>query len=419
MTDLKIYQIGLGSFGRYGFEKLVEMHNHLEQADIELCGVADRDFDRLEAAEKFASRNGIELETFQTSRELYEAAEQEEGDIMIYGAGPSEVHADHIHRSLENGFYHLTEKPPSMTRDEHIREKELARNSDVFYKVDFIERESPVVLEALELLEGEEIDSLKVFRESSAGAQKALQPVKRAGVKGGDVLDKMVHEVYVLDFVEAAGGVAELELKDARSDYFMPKSPGSERFMSLDGGVSKELGPGTATAQTKAVFDSSGTRVELHSGWLGLSGEARDATERIQEQVGEDVTETGYTQAGESAFLDEEARFFIVEGSRTLAGDMLHKRLYDLETGEELETPGLMHDQLYRVIEKAVLAATGEEEVEVDGKETDIFMNGIFDVRDRALENVGGYLEELEKANSRLHEMIVDDVEVEEEEVKA
>ncbi|MFB6147857.1 MAG: Gfo/Idh/MocA family oxidoreductase, partial [Candidatus Nanohaloarchaea archaeon] len=175
----KIYQIGLGSFGRYGFEKLVEMHNYLEEVHVELVGVADKDFERLEAAEKFAERNDIELETFTTDRELYDAAKEEEGDVMIYDAGPSEAHSSHIHRSLENGFFHLAEKPPSLDREGHMKEKQLAKDSDVFYKVDFIERESPVVRAAIDILEGEDIDSIKVFRESSAGVQKALQPAER------------------------------------------------------------------------------------------------------------------------------------------------------------------------------------------------------------------------------------------------
>ncbi|MFB6190786.1 MAG: Gfo/Idh/MocA family oxidoreductase [Candidatus Nanohaloarchaea archaeon] len=416
MRQLKIYQIGLGSFGRYGFEKMVELHNHFEEVNVRLCGVSDKDFDRLEAAEKFAARNGIELETFSTDRELYEAAMEEDGEVMVYDAGPSEAHSDHIYRSLQNGFYHLAEKPPSLAREEHRKEKELARDRDVFYKVDFIERESPVVKKALELLEGEGIDAIKVFRESSIGAQKVLQPVERQGVKGGDILDKMTHEVYVLDFLEVAGEEPVLEIEGAEARYFMPKKPGSEKMMALDGGIAEEIDEKTATGRTSAAFDASGAGVELHSSWLGLSDEARDAAARIKDATGAEVTESGYSQASRDVFLDEEARFFIVEGSRNLAGDMLHKKLYDLDTGEEIDTPDLMHDQLYRVIEKAVLAAAGKDaEAEIGEKEVDVFMEALFDVRDHAIDGAGDYLEELEAANSRLREMIVEDEEEEEE----
>lgn len=415
MTDLKIYQIGLGSFGRYGFEKLVEMHNYLEEVDIRLCGVAEKDFDRLEAAERFADRNGIELETFSTARELYEAAEKVDGEVMVYDASPSEMHSDHIHRSLENGFYHLTEKPPSLTRENHLQEKRLAKDSDVFYKVDFVERESPVVMKALELMEDESIETIQVFRESSTGAQKVLQPVERAGVKGGDILDKMVHEVYILDFIENIGKEIELNLQEAEASYFLPKDIGSEKLLTVEGGITDRIEDKTATGMTQAVFNASGTTLKLNSSWLGLSSEARNTASMIQEAVGENVLKTRYTEAGNNVFSDEEARFFIIEGSRSLAGDMLHKRLYDLETGEELETPDLLHDQLYRVIEKAVLAASGNEvDAEIDEKEVDVFMNALFDIRDKAVGNADDYLEELKQANKRLKHLVVEDEEVEE-----
>ncbi|MFB6265957.1 MAG: hypothetical protein ABEI07_02625, partial [Candidatus Nanohaloarchaea archaeon] len=314
----------------------------------------------------------------------------------------------------------LAEKPPSLRREQHLREKRLASSADVFYKVDFIERESPVVRKALDLLEGEEIDSLQVFRESSAGIQKALQPAERSGVKGGDVLDKMVHEVYVLDMLEAAGQEPELELEDAETRYLMPKKPGSEKFMSLDGGVTDTIGTDTATGMTKALYDV-GTSVELHSSWLGLSQEAEEAASQVKNATGAEMLERTYTAVDERAFADEEARFFVVEGSRRLAGDMLHKRLYDLETGEELETPDLLHDQLYRVIERAVLSACGMEvDVEIGEKEIDTFMEAVFDAREEAVESCGDYLEELDAANERMKKMVVEDTEVEDfEEVEA
>ncbi|MFB6147856.1 MAG: hypothetical protein ABEJ66_03145 [Candidatus Nanohaloarchaea archaeon] len=94
---------------------------------------------------------------------------------------------------------------------------------------------------------------------------------------------------------------------------------------------------------------------------------------------------------------------------------MLHKKLYDLETGEELETPDLLHDQLYRVIEKAVLKAKGREvDAEVDEKEIDTFMNAVFDAREKAVENSGDFLDELDRANRRLKKLVIEDGEMEE-----
>lgn len=407
MSSLKIYQIGVGSFGRFGFEKLVEMHNHLEEIDVELKGVCEKDFDKLEAAEKFAEANGIDIETFHDPDEMYDAASREEGEIVIYDAGPADTHSRHIQRSLQNGFYHLTEKPPSMTREEHLTEKKLSERSDVFYKVDFIECESPVVKKTIELLEDNEIDSIKVFRESSIGAQKVLQPVERRGVKGGDILDKMVHEVYVLDLLEAARIEPELELEEAHSDFFMPKKLGSEKLMAVDGGVKRGIDPMTATGQTHAKFSAGDVDVELHSSWLGLSEEA----EKFEESMDLHLVERGYRSSEDGVFMDEDARFFIIEGERNLLGDLLHGKLYDLDREEEIGVPDLMHDQLYRVIEKAV-TSFAKEESQAGDKEADLFVNSVFDVKDRVVENTGGFMDELEKSNERLRKLMVEDFEV-------
>ncbi|MFB6292298.1 MAG: Gfo/Idh/MocA family protein [Candidatus Nanohaloarchaea archaeon] len=412
MTAVKVYQIGVGDFGRYGFEKLVEMHNHLEAVDVELKGVCDTDFEKRDRAKKFAEANGIDVETFSDVDGMYDAAAKEEGTVMIYDAGPTETHAEHVYESLRYGFFHLAEKPPSMTRDEHIEERKLAEEKDVVWKVDFIERESPVVRKTLELLEGKEIDSIEVFRESTAGIQKMLQPVERAGVKGGDVLDKMIHEIYVLDFLDAAEAGDRFEFVSADCRFFMPKGIGSEKMMDIYGGYTESLDETVATAETKGYFESGDTDVRLHSGWLGLSKEARRAAEHVREKTGHTVLDMVFRAAGDSAFSSEEARFFIVKGERNLLGDMLNKKLFDLDTGEEIETPDLLHDQLYRVIEKTVKRAAGRDVEAISGDEIDTFMNAIFDVRDAAVENAGDFLESLEKAEYRVKQKVVQDAKI-------
>lgn len=416
METLKVYQIGLGSFGRHGFEKLVEMQQHLERVDLELVGVCDRDFDRLEKAVKYAEANGIEVETFAKPAAMYERAESHDSKVMVYDAGPANYHSDHISESLQRGFYHLAEKPPSMTREEHLQQRKLSQKTDVFYKADFIERENPVVRKAIELLQDERIDSIDVFRESSVGAQKVLQPVKREGVTGGDILDKMDHEIYVLDLLDAAGINRELDLVKSDSRYLMPKAIGSEKLMSIDGGPTREIGGRTATGMTRAVFDASGTTVRLHSSWLGSSQEAEAIAEDFRNDIGRNPISSGYTEAGEAAFRDEEARFFVIRGSKNLVGDMLHGELYDLESGNRISTPEMIHDQLYRVIEKAVISATGKEvEPEITEDEIDVFMNAIFDARQQALEASGDFMEELDAANTRLKNLVFPDIDVESE----
>lgn len=407
VTELKVYQIGVGSFGRYGFEKLIELHKEFDTVNVELKGVCDSDFDKLEMAEKFAKSNGIDIETFASTDEMYKHAARQDDKVMVYDAGAADTHADHIYRSMQHGLFHLAEKPPSMSRGEHLKEKSLAEKNQAMWKCDFIERESPVVKKALELLEDEEIQEIKVFRESSAGVQKVLDPVNRMGVKGGDILDKMVHEVYVLDMLDAAGQEIELELENAEAKYFLPKNRDSEKLMSIYNGYTETVNYETATGQTHAVFDANGTKIELNSSWLGMSDKTMFEVKKLHDFTGHDFFNGGYSDEDNTAFVDEECRFFMVEGSRRLAGDMLHEKLFDLETGEEIELDYYIHDQLYRVIEKAVLKA-GEEPVEtISEKEIDVFMNAVFDVKEEAAE--GEFLEERDKAMEKLESMLVTD----------
>ena len=411
MREVKIFQIGLGSFGRHGFEKFVEMASHLPEAEVDLVGVADTDPEKLEHAESFAETHDLEIESFHTAGEMYQRAEEvesEENEILVYDAGPTQSHSEHIYESVHRGFYHLSEKPSSMTRQEHIREKKLAEDRKVTWMVDFIERENPAVRKTLEILEDEEIERIEVFRESSIGLQKLFNPVKRSGVKGGDVLDKMTHEVYVLDFLEKLNDSFKLELEEAEAEVFMPKDFNSDKLMTVNGGYTEELGESAATGMTHAKFTSSGVSVKLNSSWLGLSDDAMHHARDVREVTGEEILERDFVEQEDEAMLDEEARFFVTHGSRRLVGDMLHGRLYDLEAGEEIETRDYTHDQLYRVLESAVLEAAGLSENPVSEKETDEFMNAIFDVRDEVTSQED-FFEKLEEARDKIESLVVRD----------
>jgi predicted dehydrogenase len=405
---VKVYQIGLGSFGRYGFEKLVDMHRHMKMPEIELVGVSEKDFEKRDAAEKFAEVNGIDLETFDHPKEMYNHASEQEGRVLVYDAGPSPLHAKHIYESMSRGFYHLAEKPPSFDRQEHIRQKELARDNRVMWKVDFIERESPVVKKAIEILKGKDIDSIRVFRESSMGIRKLLEPVRRQGVKGGDIFDKMIHEAYILDFLEGSNADLELDISEAHSDYFMPKSLGSDRFMGLKGGYTEDL-EDAATARTSADFTAGDTKIEFNSSWFGVSDEARITAKKIEKITGDSIIKREHRALDDRAFKDEEARFFVIEGERDLAGDMLHEKLYNLDSGREIDLPELMHDQLYRVIEKAVLNAAGIATENISEKETDIFMNALFDVRAEVTSEDRDFYAELDSSMEKARQKIIED----------
>lgn len=404
MKQVKVFQIGLGSFGRHGFEKFVEMEKHYKDVDVELYGVSDSDFEKLDNAEKFAESQGLEIETFNSVEKIYREAEKQNSEntkILIYDAGPTELHAEHIFRSLRNNFFHLAEKPPSMTREDHIKEKKLMLDNDVRFTVDFIERESPVVKKALELTEEKNIESIEAFRESSIGIQKMLQPVERMGVKGGAVLDKMSHEAYIMDFTDVG------ELESIEKEFYMPFDVGSDSSMNIRSGkaskIDEETAAGTCTARI-----SGNTDVILHSSWLGVSERARTLGEELEELTGLNPVESDFRVLGEEGFLDEECRFFVLKGEKELFGDMLHKKLFNLETGEEIELKSTLHDQLYRVLESSVRCAADLENNVLTEEEIDQYMNLIFDISEHYDEQ--DTFDALEASNSRVKERILDNV---------
>ena len=404
MKEVKVFQIGLGSFGRHGFEKFVEMEKHYKDVDVELYGVSDSDFEKLDNAEKFAESQGLEIETFNSVEKIYREAEKQnsqDAKILIYDAGPTELHAEHIFRSLRNNFFHLAEKPPSMTREDHIKEKKLMLDNDVRFTVDFIERESPVVKKALELTEGKNIESIEAFRESSIGIQKMLQPVERMGVKGGAVLDKMSHEAYIMDFADVG------ELESIEKEFYMPFDVGSDSFMNIRSGKASKIDEETAAGACTARI-SGNTDIILHSSWLGVSERARTLGEELEELTGLNPVESDFRVLGEEGFLDEECRFFVLKGEKELFGDMLHKKLFNLETGEKIELKSTLHDQLYRVLESSVRCAAGLENNVLTEEEIDQYMNLIFDISEHYDEQ--DTFDALEASNSRVKERILDNV---------
>lgn len=404
MEKVNVFQIGLGNFGRHGFEKFIEMHNHLNRAEVEFHGVAEKDFEKRERAKQFADKNNVDIRAFDSVDELYDTASEINGEVLVYDAGPTPTHANHIYRSMNHGFYHVAEKPPSVTREQHVRERKLAAGDDVVWKADFIERESPVVKRAVKELQETKIDSIQVFRQSSMGVQKILDPIERSGVLGGDILDKMSHEIFVLDLLEAAGNEKELELRETDAEYFMPASNDSDRLMLPEGGKTEEITK-AATGKTWAAFKAGEADVGLNSSWLGVGKKARRQAARLVFDDHSPIS-TDTKMAGDTAFLDEQARFFVVEGERSLLGDMLHGRLFDLEAEEEIDTPELMHDQLYRVLRKSVLRAAGRDVGIVSDENIDVFMNAVFDVMEQTRDSRVDFYEELEKANRRVAELI-------------
>ncbi|QGA81015.1 Gfo/Idh/MocA family oxidoreductase [Candidatus Nanohalobium constans] len=400
-----IFQIGCRDFGKYGFEKLVDKERFFPE-DVVLEGVCEKDFERREQAERFARSSGVELDFYDRVDELYDVAQDVDGTVLIYDAGPVQRHSDHIQRSLRNDFYHLAEKPPSLSREEHIAERKLATKHNVHYKVDFIERESPVIKKAREVVEKADVESIKVFRESSAGVQRILKPVEHVHMNEGCVLDKMIHDIYIMDFLEGR----DVELDGVENVSFMPRSLGGEKLLRIDGGSSRDVSSEISLGSVSASFSADSTDISLNASWLGLSNEAKIYDRDVREKFDEDLTESVYSEIEDKGFLDEEARFFVIkEEKRTIVGDLLHSALYDLENGTEFDVDVYPRDQLYRVLERAIVDAAGGDVEDVSETELDVFMNALFDVQDMAGSKDIEVFDAVDSSTEKIRSMIIND----------
>jgi predicted dehydrogenase len=359
-----------------GFEKFLEFEDFFP-VDVVFEGVFCKDPGAAERAERFADSLDKDVEFFDGWRELYSAAEEVEGDVLVYDAGPVQLHSRNIMESLERGFHHLAERPPSVTREKHLSERKLASNTSVTFKVDFIERESPVVKKAERVLEEEDIEKIEVFRESSFGVQKVLDRVDFAHIRGGCVLDKLSNDIYILDFLGNG-----LEFENAEITLLMPEKLGSGKVLRTDGSASVEIGDDTAIGKCKGVFSSGDAEVEMYASWLGVGEKAREWSQEIDDAFGEEILEMRHAEVSGKGFRSQEARFFTVKGSRNLLGDLINRRLYDLDSGEKLDLPEFPRDQLYRVLERAVLDAAGIDVKAVEEEEIDVFMNSLFDLQE-------------------------------------
>ena len=403
-----VFQIGCQDIGRLGFEKFLEFEDYFP-VEVVFEGVHCKDFEAEERAEKFAETLGKDIEFFEGVDELYKTAEKVDGEVLIYDAGPPQLHSHNIAESLRHGFHHLTEKPPSTTRDEHLTERKLAANSSVNYKVDFIERENPVVQKMNDIIQEEKVGEVKVFRESSFGIQKVLQPVEFAHVKGGAVLDKMSNDIYVLDMLSDDFGFEKADI-----DYLMPKNLGGEKVLKADGSGSRDIDERTAIGKCTGYFSSGSVDIELNASWLGLSKEARVWNQKIEKKFEEEIFRSEHREIDGKGFQDEECRFLVIEGSRRILGDLMNQRIYDLENEKALKALEFPRDQLYRVFEKSLLDAAGVEDYDIDEDEVDEFMNGLFDIQEESKKELDSVFDAVDDASKRIRSLMSSDKKISE-----
>jgi len=378
---IEIYQIGYGAFGRKGFEKIIELAK--ENEFLEFRGLAEINPDRRSHAAKLAKGEGMDIEIFSHTLELYQKASKSRNKVLIYDSGPTELHSSHILKSCHFGFWHLSEKPPCLTKPDFERISKAKG-----WLCNTIEEENEVVLAARKYLKTNdlEIKSIRAFRESSFGIHKVLGGCKRPAITGGCLLDKASHEKYIFSLIKATGEHAtSVNITKAKGKYLMIESYYKDSFIDIYGHPSKKITKRTATAQScfGGIIQTDKKKIpfSISVGWVGASKEGKKLGEMIKEKTGYEILKEKQISCVTTPYSD--LRLFILDcGDLKLYGELKEKRLFSESEGvfREISIPNLKRDQLYRVLENAALLARGG--IAPDTEDLSFIMNAIFDARE-------------------------------------
>jgi len=416
MTKVLIYQIGYGQWGSVAFEKFLQLKRSMNNIDI--AGICDIKPDRRAAAENTAKKAGLTIGTFSHSFDMYKDAieKQKQGNIiLIYDAGPSELHAAHLIKSMEHGFFHVAEKPPFFSRREKRKIDELTEKHGGRWTVDLIEDESPVVKTALEYARANKIRIKRIgaYRYNSIALKKLAFKEHRLGVTGGDLLDKLLHEAYLSRFLE---NYRKAAIKKARCDFFMISSVEEPKIIGIHGKLPEKKDEiATAQSSVEGLFITKNAKIPfaLGSGWLGVPDKIKTVVNRIEKQIGSVLIFSQIMSADGKSFADEELRIFTIEGTCgkskvMLLGDMKNKKLYENagRKWKQLNLIELEGDQLYRVLRNAVSTAEGKEGFSITRKEIDFIMDIILEARKKILKRKINLEKEAEKTKKYVAERV-------------
>jgi hypothetical protein len=309
---------------------------------------------------------------------------------MIYDVGPSELHYSHLLKSMKFGFWHLTEKPPALTKEEFEVELKLPKK----WNCNFIEEENEVILTAINYLKRNKlkIKSIEIFRESSIGLQKILGTFAREAIKGGCLLDKSIHEIYIFSFLNACKqGIKNIKLTKTRVDYLMIESLNKNNFLDIFGQVKNEISKDIATAESivGGILETKKSKIpfKLYSSWLGVSEEGKRISSKLKKLTNYEFVRRKQEKGMEIPY--EDFRLFILNcGSVSLYGEMKNKKLFVEKNGkiEEIKLLNLEEDQLYRILEKSVFKVSRGEETRLENMKN--IMKIIFDSKENIWEDL-------------------------------
>ncbi|MCD6477593.1 MAG: hypothetical protein J7K87_01190 [Candidatus Aenigmarchaeota archaeon] len=375
VPNVHVFQIGYGKWGRIAFGKFVKLQRDLKDVNVILEGVCDINPKARSDLEKFLKKENLSAKIFSHTRDMYEYA-YGMNNVLVYDASPSELHTSHILKSLEYGFFHFSEKPPYLMREE----KKIVNTKEGEWSFDAIEEQNPVVLFAKKFLSERKvrISSVETFRYNSIGIKKMLHGGHRYGVQGGDVLDKAIHEIYLFDLI----GSTEAKLKDVWADFFMIDSLENPKLVDIR--LKTSDGKHPATAQSSIVGFVGEVPIKIHTGWLGIP--ELEIIRYIEDGTGKRIKFSREVEMNGQRFMDEELRLFIMRGEKNgksieMYGDMKNFQFF-VRSNKWKEFKLRVDDQLYAFLKNAIYTASGKEKFLVGKERINKFSDFLFDAMD-------------------------------------
>lgn len=215
--------IGIGYEGFRGFISLLTIEETLRNEGIEIGGVIiiEPDSERRKDCERISKGLLFPVKLFSSLDEfsyLKGSFLKNCNCIIFYDASPTKYHElnlGEIHRIEEDlkklgiNVYYFGEKP--LSTDKSFLNSWLKSPSKFYCNFTELQNSAYIALKEYFLKSNFEIKSLKFWRASSIGFQKLVNPTQRAGITGGALEDKGIHDIALT--IDLLGGIKKLKLE--------------------------------------------------------------------------------------------------------------------------------------------------------------------------------------------------------------
>ncbi len=225
MIKVAIGIIGIGYQGFRGFISLLAIEEILRNDGIKIGGIIiiEPDSDARKDCERISKVLYFPVKLFSSLDEFFYFIERKRDNflkkfdcIIFYDASPTKWHSKNLKRiyrlkKLGLPIYYFGEKP--ISTDKLQLHMWLKKEKKLKFYCNFTELQNSAYLTLKSYLDETnfQINSLKFWRASSIGFQKLIDPTQRAGITGGALEDKGIHDIALT--IDLLGGIKKLKLE--------------------------------------------------------------------------------------------------------------------------------------------------------------------------------------------------------------